>query len=67
DVTASAGLEDFADSHEVSKYSEAPMSWAVAQGIVVGEKTDSGVLLTPKATATRAQVATILMRFAGLE
>ena len=36
------------------------MQWAVEQGILTGK---SGNLLDPAATATRAEVSAILMRF----
>jgi len=36
------------------------MAWAVKEGILTGK---SGGLLDPQGTATRAEVATILMRF----
>ena len=38
------------------------MQWAVANGLIQG----SNNKLSPKATASRAQVATILMRFMEL-
>ena len=36
------------------------MSWAVGAGLITGTSTTT---LSPQDTATRAQVATILMRF----
>ena len=39
------------------------MQWAVGSGLVKGK---SGNLLDPQGTATRAEVATLLMRFASL-
>lgn len=39
------------------------MEWAVANGIVTGV---GGGRLAPQGTATRAQVAAMLMRFCGL-
>ena len=61
DVTASAdGLDAFADGGTVSDWAVDAMAWAVKEGILTGK---SGGLLDPQGTATRAEVATILMRF----
>ena len=52
-------LNVFADYKQVSEYAITAMRWAVAEGIISGS---DGCLL-PNGDATRAQVATILMRF----
>ncbi len=39
------------------------MSWAVAEGLISGTKVGGKDYLDPKGNATRAQVATILMRY----
>ena len=62
DVTKSAALTSFTDADTVSSYAVEAMQWAVASGLIQG----SGSRLSPKATASRAQVATILMRFMEL-
>ena len=54
----------FSDANNVSAWAKDAMRWAVANGIVTGM---SNGTLAPQATATRAQVATILMRFCELE
>ena len=59
DVSKSADLNGFADADAVSGYATDAMRWAVASGLIQG----SNSKLNPKGTATRAQVATILMRF----
>ena len=59
DVSKSADLNGFADADAVSGYATDAMRWAVANGLIQG----SNSKLNPKATASRAQVATILMRF----
>ena len=64
DVSASASLSEFPDADQVSSYALEAMKWAVGAGIIGG--TDSAMLL-PANTATRAQVATMLQRFVGLE
>ncbi len=50
----------YADQDRVSDYAAAAMAWAVEQGILNG--TGEG-LLNPQGNATRAQVATMLMRY----
>ena len=60
DVTAEGNLDAFADSASVSKYAVDSMIWAVENGIVAGME---GNTLAPKATASRAQVATFVLRF----
>ncbi len=56
-------LSAFGDAAEISGYARAAMNWAVANGILIG--TDGGTL-DPKDGATRAQIATILMRLCAL-
>lgn len=41
------------------------MAWANASGIIVGNAVDGVSYLDPLSNATRAQVATIFMRFEG--
>lgn len=60
DTTGSAPLTTFPDSAALSPYATDAMSWAVATGLITGMDDNT---LTPQGTATRAQVATILMRF----
>ncbi len=50
---------NFQDANEVSPYAQEAMCWAVENGIISG--TGKGTL-EPKGTATRAQVASVLMR-----
>ena len=60
DVRASARLSGFADEDQVSDWAEEAMSWAVAEDLMDGKGNNR---LDPTGTATRAEVATILMRF----
>lgn len=60
DVSANSGLTGYADYATVSSYAANGMQWAVAEGLVNGS---DGKLL-PKSSATRAQVAAIIHRFA---
>ena len=60
DVSASASFSGYADASSVSGWAKEAMQWAVGSGLIQG----SGNALTPQANASRAQIATILMRFA---
>lgn len=59
DVSKSAALTGFSDADKVSGYAFDAMQWAVAEELLKG----SNGKLNPQGSATRAQVATILMRF----
>ena len=54
-----ADLSGFPDRAKVSAWAKDAVEWAVAAQLITG----SGGLLDPQGSATRAQVATILMRF----
>ena len=56
---AQASLSTFSDAASVSDWAQDGMNWAVAQGILTGK---TGGLLDPQGTASRAEVATMLMR-----
>ena len=60
DVSASADISGYTDASSVSSWATDAMRWAVSAGLIQG----SGNALTPQANASRAQIATILMRFA---
>ena len=62
DVDVSASLKGFGDSATVSNWADEAMSWAVARGIING----SGGNLNPADNSNRAQIATVLVRYAGL-
>lgn len=57
---SNASLEGYSDITEVASWATEAMKWAVENGIIKG--TEKGVL-SPNGYATRAQVATIIMRF----
>ena len=63
DMSKTADLSVYTDAGTVSGFASDAMSWAVGNGLINGT---SATILSPKGTATRAQVATILMRFAQL-
>lgn len=60
DVTASAGLSKFADNASVSTWAQPAMQWAVAEGYISGMGDSQ---LAPQGTATRAEIASVIMRF----
>ena len=59
DVTANGDLSIYLDSNTMSNWAGDAMKWAVGSGIITGT---SDTTVNPKGTATRAQVATMLMR-----
>lgn len=60
DVTASADLSTFADNASVSAWAQPAMQWAVAEGYISGMGDSQ---LAPQGTATRAEIASVIMRF----
>jgi hypothetical protein len=60
DVTKATELSSFTDAGTVSVWARAAMSWANAEGLITGRGIDT---LAPDGNTTRAEVATILMRF----
>ena len=52
---------EFADYGQVADWARYAMDWAVAAGLITGT---SGDTLSPQGSATRAEIAAILMRFA---
>ena len=59
DTASAYDLSDFADASSVKAYATSAFAWAVENGIING----MDGRLAPNATSTRAQIATILMRF----
>ena len=61
-------LADFPDAEKVSDYAADAMAWAVEQGLINGiSESDGKTYLAPQETATRAQIAVILMRYLTAE
>lgn len=58
-----ADLSAYADAGSVSAYAETAVQWCVKNGILTGKTSST---LAPKATATRAECAVMLQRFASL-
>ena len=61
--TVSGSLSKYTDAASVSDWAEDAMTWAVTTGVIKG-MTDT--TLVPGGYATRAQIATIMQRYAGL-
>ena len=60
DVSVKADLSVYTDAAQVSTYATDAMAWANGAQLITGT---SQAMQTPASNATRAQVATILMRF----
>ena len=58
-----ASLADYPDAGSVSAYARDAMAWAVGNGLIGGLPHGKTDYLEPGGSATRAQVATILMRY----
>ena len=63
DTSKHTELSAFPDASRVSAYARAPMQWVVAEGVIGGSRENGQDWLNPQGNATRAEVATILMRF----
>lgn len=62
DISSSETLGAYSDAADISGWAQPAVKWAVGRGVMSG-MTDSTI--RPGNTATRAQVAAMLMRFAG--
>lgn len=62
DVSNSGSVDSFSDGESVSDWAKTEMAWAVGAGLLQGDANS----LMPGASATRAQVATIIQRFVEL-
>ena len=60
DISAVANLSVYRDVSQISSYALPAMQWANAEGLITG---DTSVTINPLGGATRAEAATILMRF----
>lgn len=59
-LSVPVSLDDYSDAGRLSSWAEDAMCWAVSEGIISGT---SATTIAPQGTATRAQAATMLMRF----
>ena len=63
-MTTEENLTGFADGDQVSDWAVSAMNWAVGQGIVNGKGNST---LDPQGTASRAEVAKMLMVYLELK
>ena len=64
-ISEDTNILSYADAFTVSEYAVSALQWACGAGIISG--TGDGSTLTPQGEATRAQAATVLMRFCELD
>ncbi|MBR2013452.1 MAG: S-layer homology domain-containing protein [Clostridia bacterium] len=58
-----ASLDSFADQAKVADWAVEGLQWAVSKGIINGISEGNKTNLQPQGNATRAQIATVLMRY----
>ena len=63
DVSAEAKLDRFADASDVQEWAQKSLKWAVAEGIINGKPSKAGTVIAPKDNASRAEAATVIMRY----
>lgn len=61
-----AELSVFPDAADADRWAQFAMRWAVAGELIRGKGSGANLSLSPRGNATRAEVATILMRFIRL-
>ena len=62
-VSANGWASSYPDAGSVSAWAVAAMQWAVGEEYITGSLVNGQVFLLPEASASRAQIATILMRY----
>lgn len=68
DASNRANLDEiFADANQITAYAREALSWAVADGYMKGSTSNGATKVYPKDGATRAEVATLLMRYLKAE
>lgn len=63
DVTAQSALSGYTDASSIHPYAQTAMQWANAEELITGT---TATTLSPQRTVSRAQLATILQRFAPM-
>ena len=58
-----ANLSSYDDSNLINSYAKEAFAWAIQEGIITGRTTTT---LAPQGIATRAEVATMIMRFSNM-
>ena len=62
-VGEDTNILSYDDATTVAQYAIPAMQWACGSGMVAGKTQGSGMILDPKGSTTRAQMATMMMRF----
>ena len=63
DVSQTQALDTFPDAGSVSDWAQDAMQWGVAVKLISGVGTPDGPVLQPQGSATRAQIARVIMNF----
>ena len=62
-ISGDTNILSFTDAPAVSGYAVSAMQWGCGAGLVNGIAQNGGMILAPADTTTRAQIATLVMRF----
>ena len=63
DVSRTQALHSFPDAGAVSDWAKDAMAWGVAVKLISGVATPNGAVLQPQGSATRAQIAKVILNF----
>ena len=63
DVSQTQALDTFPDAGSVSDWAQDAMEWGVAVKLISGVATKNGAILQPQGSATRAQIAKVILNF----
>ena len=63
DVSQTQALDSFPDAGSVSDWAQDAMQWGVAVKLISGVATQGGAILQPQGSATRAQIAKVILNF----
>ena len=63
DTSAKADLSKYVDGSSTSAWAQTAMTWAVGERLISGNAIGGRTLLDPQGVTTRAQFATIMMRY----
>ena len=63
DVSQTQALDTFPDAGSVSDWAQDAMQWGVAVKLISGVATPNGAILQPQGSATRAQIAKVILNF----
>ncbi len=59
-IAEDASIQNFNDASDISTYALPAIQWACSKGIIIGKP---GGVIDPQGNATRAEIASIIMRF----